>query len=78
VLEVNLRGVINGVQTFVPAMLAQNTDCAIVNTGSKQGITCPPGDTVYNVGKAGVKVLRVTEGAHITAHLLIPSSTFRG
>ncbi|MBS0518868.1 MAG: SDR family NAD(P)-dependent oxidoreductase [Proteobacteria bacterium] len=86
VLEVNLWGAINGVQTFTPAMLAQKTPCAIVNTGSKQGITCPPGDTAYNVSKAGVKVLteglahslRNEEGARITAHLLIPGSTFTG
>jgi NAD(P)-dependent dehydrogenase (short-subunit alcohol dehydrogenase family) len=84
VLEVNLWGVIHGVQTFSPAMLAQKTPCAIVNTGSKQGITCPPGDTAYNVSKAGVKVLtealahslRNEEGARISAHLLIPGSTF--
>ena len=38
-LEVNLWGVINGVQPFVPAMLAQKTACAVINTGSKQGIT---------------------------------------
>jgi NAD(P)-dependent dehydrogenase (short-subunit alcohol dehydrogenase family) len=84
VLEVNLWGVINGVQTFAPPMLAQRTPCAIVNTGSKQGITCPPGDTAYNVSKAGVKVLtealahslRNEEGARVTAHLLVPGSTF--
>ena len=29
----------------------------VVNTGSKQGITHPPGDTAYNVSKAGVKTL---------------------
>jgi NAD(P)-dependent dehydrogenase (short-subunit alcohol dehydrogenase family) len=86
VLEVNLWGVINGVQTFVPSMLAQRTACAVVNTGSKQGITCPPGDTAYNVSKAGVKVLtealahslRNEEGGRISAHLLIPGSTFTG
>jgi NAD(P)-dependent dehydrogenase (short-subunit alcohol dehydrogenase family) len=86
VLDVNLWGVINGVQTFAPAMLAQKTPCAIVNTGSKQGITCPPGDTAYNVSKAGVKViteslahsLRNEEGNRISAHLLIPGSTFTG
>ena len=86
VLEVNLWGVIHGVQTFTPAMLAQGTAGAIVNTGSKQGITCPPGDTAYNVSKAGVKVLtealahslRNEAGAGITAHLLIPGSTFTG
>src|ERR1700761_403714 len=84
VLEVNLWGVINGVQTFVPSMLAQQTPCAVINTGSKQGITCPPGDTAYNVSKAGVKVLtealahslRNEDGARISAHLLVPGSTF--
>jgi len=84
VLEVNLWGVINGVQTFTPSMLAQVTNCAIVNTGSKQGITCPPGDTAYNISKAGVKVLtealahslRNEDGARISAHLLVPGSTF--
>ena len=42
ILGTNLWGVINGVQVFAPAMAAQGTPCAIVNTGSKQGITCPP------------------------------------
>jgi NAD(P)-dependent dehydrogenase (short-subunit alcohol dehydrogenase family) len=86
VLQVNLWGVIYGVQVFTPAMLGQGTACAIVNTGSKQGITCPPGDTAYNVSKAGVKVmteslahsLRNEPQAQITAHLLIPGSTFTG
>jgi len=44
VLDVNLWGVINGVQVFTPTMLAQGTPGAIISTGSKQGITCPPGD----------------------------------
>jgi NAD(P)-dependent dehydrogenase (short-subunit alcohol dehydrogenase family) len=86
VLDVNLWGVINGVQSFVPAMIEQGTPCAIVNTGSKQGITCPPGDTAYNVSKAGIKVLteglahalRNTEGCRVSAHLLVPGSTFTG
>ena len=82
----NLWGVIHGVQVFAPAMIAQGTPAAIVNTGSKQGITCPPGNTAYNVTKAGVKVvtealaheLRSTEGCEVTAHLLIPGFTFTG
>jgi NAD(P)-dependent dehydrogenase (short-subunit alcohol dehydrogenase family) len=86
VLEVNLWGVINGVQTFTPHMLQQGTPCAIVNTGSKQGITTPPGDPAYNVAKAGVKAftealeheLRNTKGGLITAHLLIPGFVFTG
>jgi NAD(P)-dependent dehydrogenase (short-subunit alcohol dehydrogenase family) len=86
VLEVNLWGVINGVQTFTPRMLEQGTPCAVINTGSKQGITFPPGDTAYNISKAGVKVLtealahslRTVEGQLISAHLLVPGSTFTG
>jgi NAD(P)-dependent dehydrogenase (short-subunit alcohol dehydrogenase family) len=86
IIEVNLWGVIHGVQIFAPAMIAQATPCAIVNTGSKQGITCPPGETAYNVTKAGVKVvtealaheLRNMEGCAVTAHLLVPGFTFTG
>ncbi len=57
IIDANLWGVIHGVQLFTPTMAAQQTACAIVNTGSKQGITCPPGDTAYNVSKAGIKVV---------------------
>ncbi|WP_438001523.1 SDR family NAD(P)-dependent oxidoreductase [Sorangium sp. So ce185] len=85
-IEVNLWGVIHGVHAFTEAMLAQGTPCAIVNTGSKQGITTPPGDAAYNASKAGVKVvteqlaheLRNVAGSKITAHLLIPGYTFTG
>ena len=85
-INVNLFGVLNGVQRIGQAMIERKKSGAIVNTGSKQGITTPPGNTVYNVAKAAVKVL--TEGlAHtlrnlpdcrITAHLLIPGFTFTG
>ncbi|HEX2889085.1 SDR family NAD(P)-dependent oxidoreductase [Vineibacter terrae] len=86
VLDVNLWGVINGVQTFAQAMIDQKTPGAIINTGSKQGITCPPGDTAYNVSKAGVKVLtealahelRNVPDGRISAHLLVPGFTFTG
>jgi NAD(P)-dependent dehydrogenase (short-subunit alcohol dehydrogenase family) len=86
IIDVNLWGVINGVQAFAPDMIRQGTAAAIVNTGSKQGITCPPGDTAYNVSKAGVKVvtealaheLRNIEGCRVSAHLLIPGFTFTG
>jgi NAD(P)-dependent dehydrogenase (short-subunit alcohol dehydrogenase family) len=86
VLDVNLFGVIHGVQAFTPAMIGAGGDGLIINTGSKQGITTPPGDTAYNVSKAGVKALteglahalRETEGCRVTAHLLIPGYTFTG
>jgi NAD(P)-dependent dehydrogenase (short-subunit alcohol dehydrogenase family) len=86
VLGTNLWGVINGVQSFGAAMVAQGTPAAIVNTGSKQGITTPPGDTAYNVSKAGVKVLteglqhtlRNTPGCKVSAHLLVPGWVHTG
>jgi NAD(P)-dependent dehydrogenase (short-subunit alcohol dehydrogenase family) len=85
-IDTNLWGVVHGVQVFAPAMIAQNTPAAIVNTGSKQGITCPPGNTAYNVSKAGVKVvtealaheLRQIDGCKVSAHLLVPGFTFTG
>ncbi len=86
VLKVNLWGVIHGVQTFGHAMIDQGTPCAIINTGSKQGITTPPGDTAYNVSKAGIKVLteglahelRNIPGCKVSAHLLVPGFTHTG
>jgi NAD(P)-dependent dehydrogenase (short-subunit alcohol dehydrogenase family) len=84
ILDVNFQGVLNGVQQFGPAMIAQGQPGMIINTGSKQGITTPPGDPAYNVSKAGVKAftealaheLRNTAGCRITAHLLIPGFVF--
>ena len=55
-MEVNFWGVVCGVRAFLPAMLEQRTACAIVNTGSKQGITNPPGNLIYNVTKSAVKI----------------------
>jgi NAD(P)-dependent dehydrogenase (short-subunit alcohol dehydrogenase family) len=86
VLGVNLWGVVNGVHAFTQRMIDQGTPCAIINTGSKQGITNPPGDTAYNVSKAGIKTLteglahqlRSTAGCKVTAHLLVPGFTFTG
>lgn len=80
ILAVNLWGVVNGSQVFVPKMLARGRPGLVINTGSKQGITTPPGDPAYNVSKAGVKAftealqhtLRNTDGSRLSAHLLIP------
>jgi NAD(P)-dependent dehydrogenase (short-subunit alcohol dehydrogenase family) len=85
-MDVNLFGVVNGLQAFTQAMIDQATPCAIVNTGSKQGITNPPGDAAYNASKAAIKSLteglahqlRNTPGCQVSAHLLIPGSTYTG
>ena len=85
-LAVNMWGVINGVQAFAPTLLDQNEPAVIVNTGSKQGITTPPGNAAYNVSKSAVKTfteqtahaLRNQPDSQVTAHLLIPGFTFTG
>lgn len=83
VLSVNLGGVVNFCQIFVPGMLARGDAGLVINTGSKQGITTPPGDPAYNVSKAGVKVFtealqhQLREGeSRVTAHLLVPGFVF--
>ncbi|RAK51005.1 SDR family NAD(P)-dependent oxidoreductase [Phenylobacterium deserti] len=85
-LDVNLWGVIHGVQAFLPQMVADTEPRVVINTGSKQGITTPPGNAAYNVSKAALKAytealaheLRNTPGTAISAHLLIPGFTFTG
>ncbi|KAJ7863505.1 hypothetical protein B0H14DRAFT_2738292 [Mycena olivaceomarginata] len=90
VFATNLFGVVNVQTVFVPAMLHQENPAMVINTGSKQGITNPPGNTAYNASKAAVKSL--TEGlAHslrerngggggggVSAHLFVPGYTFTG
>lgn len=86
IIGVNLWGVIHGSQIFAPHMIERGRRGLIINTGSKQGITSPPGDPAYNVSKAGVKAftealqhkLRNAVGGRISAHLLIPGFVFTG
>jgi len=85
-MEVNFWGVVNGVRAFVPGMIESGRAGAVVNTGSKQGITNPPGNAAYNVTKAALRFytealqheLRNTDGCRATAHLLIPGWTTTG
>jgi NAD(P)-dependent dehydrogenase (short-subunit alcohol dehydrogenase family) len=85
VMEVNLFGVLNGIHAFLPRMIDAARPAVVINTGSKQGITTPPGNPAYNTSKAAVKVM--TEmlahdlrqaNAAITAHLFVPGFTYTG
>jgi NAD(P)-dependent dehydrogenase (short-subunit alcohol dehydrogenase family) len=84
IMAVNMDGVIAGSQIFAPAMIASGKPGLIVNTGSKQGITTPPGDPAYNIAKAAVKVftealqhhLRNQPGCMVEARLFIPGFVF--
>lgn len=83
-VSVNLMGVIHGCHAFMPGMLAHGEPAAVINTGSKQGITKPPGNYAYNLSKAGVlaytesvaHALRQEEDCQIRAHLLIPAFVY--
>ncbi len=85
-LAINLWGVVHGCQAFIPAMLDGGEPGAIINTGSKQGITRPPGNWAYNLSKAGVlaysesvaHALRQRGGHALSAHLLIPGFVYTG
>ena len=83
-VSVNLMGVIHGCHAFMPGMLAHGEPAAVINTGSKQGITRPPGNYAYNLSKAGVlaytesvaHALRQEEGCQVNAHLLVPAFVY--
>jgi NAD(P)-dependent dehydrogenase (short-subunit alcohol dehydrogenase family) len=84
--DVNLWGVVHGVEAFVPRLLEAGNPAVIINTGSKQGITSPPGNAAYNMSKAALRnfseslahALRKASQGRISAHLLIPGFTYTG
>ncbi len=85
-MDVNFWGVEYAVRAFVTHMIKQGAPGMIVHSGSKQGITNPPGNSIYNVTKSALKTytealeheLRNTEGCKLTAHLLMPGMTTTG
>jgi NAD(P)-dependent dehydrogenase (short-subunit alcohol dehydrogenase family) len=85
-LGVNFWGVVHGVRAFVPRMIESGEAGLVVNTGSKQGITNPPGNLAYNVTKAALRTyteglqheLRNSPGCRVSAHLLVPGWTTTG
>ena len=79
VLGVNLWGVIHGIRSFVPRMLAQGDACHIVNTASILGLVGGSGEGIYKVSKHGVVALSETlteelaqKDANIQVHVLCP------
>lgn len=84
VLDVNFTSALRMQHLFVPDMIAGGQPGAVVNLGSKEGITTPPGQVAYSVAKAGIKVLteqlehelrNATDG-RLSAHLLVPGYTY--
>lgn len=84
ILAVNLWGIVRASQVFAPDMAASGHPGLILNTGSKQGITTPPGDPAYNVSKTGVKAftealqheLRNMQDCQTEARLFIPGFVY--
>lgn len=84
IIDVNLASIVNLQSLFIPKMLEQTDSSAVVNLGSKEGITTPPGNVAYSVSKAGVKILtehlqhelRNSSNGKVSAHLLVPGYTW--
>lgn len=83
-MDINFWSALTLQNLFVETMLSLPGHSAIVNVGSKEGITTRPGNAAYSVSKAAIKVLteqlahelREKVGDKVTAHLLIPGYTF--
>lgn len=86
IFDTNFFGVVNGINVFYPQFSKSDGGRkAIVITGSKQGITNPPGNPAYNASKAALKSLTehlaydLSKAAPSTSvHLLVPGWTFTG
>jgi NAD(P)-dependent dehydrogenase (short-subunit alcohol dehydrogenase family) len=86
VLGVNLWGVVHGVQSFLPRLLAQGQPAHIVNTSSLAGLASGlPSLGPYNVSKVGVVALSETlrmelamGGATVGVSVLCPGTTPTG
>lgn len=83
-IDTNFTALLAAQHLFVPAMIASEGPAAILNLGSKEGITTPPGNAAYSVAKAAVKVLteqaehelRNATGGRVSAHLMVPGYTW--
>ncbi|KAH8430580.1 SDR family NAD(P)-dependent oxidoreductase [Aspergillus melleus] len=87
--DTNTIGLLNGIAATLPLLHSTTTPKSIVLTGSKQGITNPPGgnNPAYNASKAAVKNLAEhlahdlrsePASSHISVHLLVPGWTWTG
>ncbi|MGB0920439.1 MAG: SDR family NAD(P)-dependent oxidoreductase [Alphaproteobacteria bacterium] len=78
-LGVNIKGVMNGIRAFVPAMKNQSAPAHVVNTGSIAGLTATPSSGLYAITKHGVVALSETllyemqmQGADVGVTVLCP------
>src|SRR6202521_5337058 len=59
---INVMGVVHGLRSFVPRMLAQKEESYIVNTASAAGLLAPAGSGVYAASQHSV--VAITECLH--------------
>jgi len=83
VLSVNLEGVVNGLQAFLPRMLAQPGAKHVVNTASIAGVSARPGIAPYVASKYAVVGISETlrlEGREqqLGCSVLCPGNTATG
>ena len=64
-IDVNLRGVLNGIQAIVPGMIKHGEGGHIVNTSSKNGLLPPATLGLYNLTKGAVVSLTETLAAEL-------------
>ena len=77
VFALNLYGVVHGVRSFVPRMIAMDKEAHVVNTASVSGVV--PGGLIYGAAKHAVVSLTETlhlqlrrRGLRVRAHALCP------
>ncbi|AWH51774.1 oxidoreductase [Stenotrophomonas sp. ESTM1D_MKCIP4_1] len=83
-MAVNFESALLAQHLFVPAMIAGSDAAAVVNLGSKEGITTPPGNAGYSTAKAALNAvteqlaheLHQTTQGRVSAHLLVPGYTW--
>jgi NAD(P)-dependent dehydrogenase (short-subunit alcohol dehydrogenase family) len=68
VIEVNLFGVVNGLNAFVPKMIEQGGEAHIVNTASMAGLMASAGMAPYVTSKFGVVGMSLTLDAELKRH----------
>ena len=78
-LNVNLWGMINGLQVFLPRMLKRGDDCHIVNTASMSAFIALPGTGIYCTTKMAVRGLTEClamdlKDTHVGVSLLCPGA----
>ena len=74
---VNVRGVVHGIQAFVPRMIAAGGEGLVVNTSSGDGGIAPlAGQSVYAASKAAVSILTECLDAQLAAETKLRAAIF--